>query len=341
MKHSDNIPWKLIHKALKGSLEVRERKILDRWLALDPVNREVYRNIRVAWNVSASEHAQFQPDEEAAWDRIVRDAKIRVADNRAISGQKVRKMVAMMRNVAAILFLPLVVTTALLFLRSTEPSHPVIVSVATDAGQRTQFTLDDGTRVWLNSNSQLTYHQDGNSADTRVRLEGEAYFSVPPQRKHPLVVATSHKDIRVLGTSFNVRAYEKEDVIETVLENGAIELELHPTAENESRMVVLRPDQRAVLSKTDHTLDIRDGNTYEFTAWKDGVLAFRNISFDDLARRLEDWFNVDIQYEPDRFNDQKYSGIFRNRENLDQVLQSIKMVTPFEYQVENNRIIIN
>ncbi len=330
-----------MHKALKGSLEVQERRKLDRWLALDPVNQEVYKNIRIAWNISASGHAQFQPDEQAAWERIVRDAKIREMDNRVGYGQRTRKIAAMMRNVAAILFLPFVVTTALLYLRSTEPSHPVIVSVSTETGQRTQFTLDDGTRVWLNSNSQLTYHQDGSSDDTRVRLEGEAYFSVPPQRQRPLVVATSHKDIRVLGTSFNVRAYEKEAVIETVLENGTVLLDLGTMPDHASRTVALRPNQRAVLNKTDQSLDIRDGNTYEFTAWKDGVLAFRNISFDDLARRLEDWFNVDIEFEPDRFNDQKYSGIFRNHENLDQVLQSIKIVTPFEYQVENNRIIID
>ncbi|MBP3192689.1 FecR family protein [Natronogracilivirga saccharolytica] len=343
MKKSEHIPWSLIHKALKDSLDDREQKLLDEWLAESESNRKAFKKISLAWNVASSDLSnKFNPDEQAAWDRIVSSTDLKEFQNKEKANANARKtsVLFFIRNAAAILFLPLVITTAVLFVRYGDTMESAIVSVQTEMGQRSQFMLADSTRVWLNSDSRLTHAAGDYKGETRLQLEGEAYFESPESRAGNLVVSTSHMDVQVTGTAFNVRAYPDENSIETVLERGGVKLlnsNLNGSAE---KLAALSPGQRAVYDKSNDMLEISDINTMEYTAWRNGVLVFRNATFDELANRLEMWFDVEISYDIDKFNDTEYSGTFRNRENIDQVLEAIKSTTPFEYRTENNKVII-
>lgn len=340
MATPDNKIWNLIQKALKSSLDEQEHYAFEQWLSESESNRRLYQRVKLAWNVAAGDQHRYRPDNQAAWERIVREAGLPEHETGYRRRSVTYRIIPFLRSAAAILFLPLLIGTAILFVRYSESPESPIVSVATEAGQRSHFMLKDSTRIWLNSDSRLSSVSGHNRGETRLKLSGEAYIETPRNRSGQLVVVTSHKDIRVTGTSFNVRAYSEEARVETVLESGQVELLADHGQAGRDRLALLRPGQRAVFDKASGNLVISDINAFEYTAWRNGVLVFRNVSFDELSDRLEKWFGVEIQYHPDQFNDGRYSGTFRNRENIEQVLNTVRATTPFEYHIENNRVTI-
>ncbi len=340
MNKNDHIPWSLIQKALKKSLEEKERTAFEEWLSESDTNRALFKKIKLAWNVSGGEKTKYKPDKEAAWDRIVRQAGIQETGLDNFRSMHKGRVLYFMRAAAAILFLPLVIVTLVLFMQMSGPGESPIVSVHTEAGQRSHFVLEDRTKIWLNSDSELHYASDASSDDTRLVLEGEVYIETPKDRTGNLVISTPYKDVRVMGTTFNVRAYPSEEYVETVLVGGTVEL-LRPDGNGAPETLsVMRPGQRAVYNKQNQDLHISETSTYEHTAWREGVLVFRNATFDDLANRLEMWFDVEIVYDRDQFDDTSYSGTFRNRENIYQVLESISATTPFSYEIRQNRVFV-
>ncbi len=340
MNRNNHIPWNSIQKALKKSLDDQERITLNEWLSESDTNRTLFEKIKLAWNVAGGESKGYQPDEKVAWQRIVSQAGINETGKSRVHPLKKVQVLLLLRTAAAILFLPLVITTVVLFMQINGPTESPIVSVHTEMGQRSHFVLEDRTKIWLNSDSELKYAAHAPQGDTKLVLEGEAYIETPEDRSGNLIISTSHKDIRVTGTAFNVRAYPADEYVETVLVSGSVEL-LRTDDNGVSETVsVMRPGQRAVYQKRDQVLEVSDTSTFEFTAWRNGLLVFRNATFDELAVRLEKWFDVEIVYDRDQFDDTSYSGIFRNRENIYQVLESVRTATPFSYDITNNRIVI-
>jgi transmembrane sensor len=337
---SDNIPWILIQKSFKKQLNDDDRSELENWLSASEPNQKLYRQLQMSWNLAGGQQSAFHPDENAAWKKIIRSANIDWMDRQTVRKERRRRILYFVRNAAAILLLPVLIITALLFIDRTVDTESAIVQVATQTGQRSDFIMDNGTRVWLNSGSQLSYGPGQRRGETRLLLEGEAYVDVPAGQKTSMVIATSHMDVRVTGTSFNVRAYPDEATVETVLESGEVELLAAGPDGGYELLAVLQPNQRAVYHKGDERLETGEITTFEYTAWRDGILVFRSVTFDELVHRLEKWYDVDITYDARRFEGERYSGVFRNRETLEQVLESIRLTTPFEYTMDNNHLII-
>ena len=229
--------------------------------------------------------------------------------------------------------------------------HEVEVSL----GSKSKIKLPDGSVVKLNSGSKLTYPSFFNDKMRQVYLEGEAYFEVKADSSMPFFVNTSDITVKVTGTSFNLKSYPESNTIVTTLVSGSLEIS-HKSA----KPITLKPNQKAIYIKDQHklTLDERKELNFEpgqmkvpklslkdqidtrpLTAWKDGKLIFTNEKFEDLAIRLERWYNVKIIIKSQKLRNERFTGKFEN-ETTEQVLNALMIAEPFEYTMNKNIITI-
>ncbi len=235
-------------------------------------------------------------------------------------------------------------------------SAPTINEINVPVGSKTQITLSDNTKIWLNSGSKLTYSDYSNTEKREVYLEGEAFFDVAENKNKPFIVKTSDINIRVLGTRFNVKSYPEEDFVETTLITGLIEIEEINTVKDQKMNITLHPNQKATFTRTSGKLALYDISQKKLaprpiqkiriiekvdpepiTSWKDNKLIFSNEPFKGLLPKLERWFDVDIQLEDTAIYNYRYTGKFE-KETVEQALNALKLATPFEFSINKNII---
>lgn len=226
--------------------------------------------------------------------------------------------------------------------------HDDLALHTTAKGTRSQLTLPDGSKVWLNAGSRLTYpKQFAPGASRKVTLQGEAFFVVTPDANRPFFVHTNAIHIRVLGTSFNVRAYPQEDSAETSLVQGSIEVALDEKGE---QVIALRPNEKLTVpvrplhasSKgpqaaapevlrvyKSRLIPVRDSILTE-TAWVQNKLAFRHLQLEKVAEMLEDWYDIEIGFKNEKKKQLYFTGVFDN-ENLDQVMNALETTLSFRW----------
>lgn len=168
-----------------------------------------------------------------------------------------------------------------------ESIAPVIHKLVTPKGSEYKLSLSDGTRVWLNTDSELSYPSSFDTVSRVVTLRGEAYFEVA-KSSVPFIVRTERMDVRVLGTSFNVMSYSEEPEVQVTLEEGRVQVD----AQDAHR--ILTPGQQAVFAKADSLLQVRNVNTEIYTGWRKGEFVFDNETFASVARKLSRWYDVEI-----------------------------------------------
>jgi len=223
-------------------------------------------------------------------------------------------------------------------------------------GSKTEIALTDGTKIWLNSGSKLTYTDYSGSATREVFLEGEAFFDVMENRLKPFIVKTTDIYIKVLGTKFNVKSYPDEDFIEATLISGMIEIEEVNPGKEQKMNITLRPNQKVTFTKISRVREtgktshaklplkpverisiVKKVDPEIITSWKDNKLIFKNEPFKSLLPKLERWYNVEIQLSDTSIYGYRYTGMFE-KETVEQALEALKLATPFEYTIFKNKI---
>jgi ferric-dicitrate binding protein FerR (iron transport regulator) len=208
-------------------------------------------------------------------------------------------------------------------------------------GQTSHLTLFDGTEVWLNSGTKFRYPNKFNRNERNVYLEGEAFFKVAHNKDLPFKVETGKLEVEDLGTSFNVSAYPGESIQSVVLVEGKVQINT-PEGKKIGNMV---PGQMAVKIEGSSTLKIRNTDPYFYTSWKDGKVVFDGERLEDIAKKIERWYNVDITFEKEDLKNFRLSGTILRNKPIDQMIMAVEMLAPihFNYQVktnERNQIII-
>ena len=234
--------------------------------------------------------------------------------------------------------------------------------VATKSGSRTRIQLPDGSLVWLNGSSKLVYDNKNFGEKLRqVTLSGEAYFDVVKNANKPFIIHTAKMDIKVLGTSFNVKAYPGEKNSETSLVRGSIEVTLKGHSEKimmkANDKLVVRNDEAAWEEKEPlaakkkaektgisfmtlgHLTFSADNNTILETAWVDNKLIFDNESFEDVAVKMERWYGVIIRFNNNKLKSLHMTGTFE-KESVTEALAALQLLSPFSYTIKNDYITI-
>lgn len=237
---------------------------------------------------------------------------------------------------AAVLF-GIGLTVSTLYLTRQEAS-PTIgnYKLMTNKGEKSYLQLPDGTKVWLNSCTSLRYAEDYGHANRDIYLDGEAYFEVAKNKELPFVVKTNGIDVKALGTAFNISAYMEDAQLVTTLFNGQVAV--RPTLTRQE--VLLEPNQVAVYYKSRNMIEVKSYDKKQFAQWRGGFLTFEMMYLQDITKLLERNYNVVFRYENQRIKKFKFSGSFRNNEDLSEILNVIKTNTGIRYQVLEDTIVI-
>lgn len=242
-----------------------------------------------------------------------------------------RNHISIIQRVAAFLCIPLFLLSAYLFLKPAENSVQ-IVDVVTNAGMVSSFKLPDGTKVWLNSGSRLSYPTRFNDENRTVKLEGQGFFDVVKNPDTPFIVKTEENySVKVYGTEFNVSAYKDDNYVETTLVSGSIEL----FAGNNSQKV--KPGEKTIFDKRSCDLKVIKVNTEYDTAWKDGSIIFKNHTMEDVLKILGRHYNVRFVVKDQRVMSSVITGKF-DYEQLPQLMEYLKIASGIKYEIKKPQI---
>ena len=206
-------------------------------------------------------------------------------------------------------------------------------TLSTARGQTYQVRLPDGSAVWLNAASSLTYHpQLAHEGTRRVKLSGEAYFEVAKDSKHPFLVETEGQTIAVLGTRFNVSSYRDEELTTTTLLEGSVKLETRG-----GQTLRLRVGEQAKL--IGNSLSAVAVNAEDAVAWKDGVFLLGGQDLETVMRQASRWYNVDVVFEDEAIKKEVFRGSLSRFENISQLLEVLESTGSVHFKVEGRRVI--
>ncbi len=235
--------------------------------------------------------------------------------------------------IAGIIFFPLLIYSGIVTFKGINSKNKVWVEITSPAWTRAQFSLPDGTTGWLNSNSSIKYNGRFMN-DRQVTLTGEAFFDVHKNDKKPFIVNTPEINIEVLGTRFNVASYENENTVEVVLEEG--ELIVNDKGSNSTCTMNANDlvTYNKILKKFSNKVVVRP---YEYISWTEGKLIFRNDPLDVISRRIERWYNVDVELKDISSEDIRLRATFID-ESLEEVMSLLEQCLEIDYKIENRTI---
>ncbi|TDQ79297.1 FecR family protein [Sphingobacterium yanglingense] len=216
----------------------------------------------------------------------------------------------------------------------TDVQSPLLV-LSTPKGGQYQVTLSDGTKVYLNAMTTLTYPQKFAQGERRVQLSGEAYFEVSHDAKQPFVVKTDRQEVRVLGTVFNTHAYPDEGAVTTTLLRGKVKLSTVEKGGLQNQSAVLNPGEQGTSLAT--AIHVSKVDAAETIAWKNGKFVFDETSIPAMMRQIERWYDVETIYSDDLSNI-AFSGSISRYEDIKDVLRKIELTNKVKISLEGRRI---
>ena len=252
-------------------------------------------------------------------------------------------------KVAASVTIIIAVTAGLYFLGNPNPATPAsqppsaiaeMEKRSNAAGEKSVLFLDDGSKVWLNSASTITFASDFTSGETRdVHLEGEAFFDVTHDANKPFIVHTSGIKVKVLGTSFNVRSYDEEKTIQTTLVTGKVQIEQPADHGQAVGVLQLKPSQRAEFDKLSKIINVHEVVQVNAGAWREDKLVFDETPIDEVLLQLERWYGVRI-HVADRANLHCRLSATIAEESLKDVLKLMEVSHRISYTVSGKDVFI-
>jgi transmembrane sensor len=211
--------------------------------------------------------------------------------------------------------------------------HQLTNTITTPRGGQYQLTLPDGTNVWLNASSSLTFPVAFTQTERKVQLEGEAYFEVAKDKTKPFLVITRNSEVKVLGTHFNIMTYPDEASTKTTLLEGSVNIR------NNISSITLKPGQQAELSDKAGHIKISQANTEEAVAWRSGYFMFNNEDIKSVMRKISRWYDVDVIYACDT-SGKDFGGTVSRFKNVSDVLRMLELTGTVHFKVDGRRIIV-
>lgn len=208
--------------------------------------------------------------------------------------------------------------------------------IRTPLGGEYSITLADGTVVWLNAMSELKYPVRFDGKERRVELKGEAYFQVKQNADQPFYVGIGDYQVKVLGTSFNVKAYANDHNWETTLCTGSVNLE----DLNNRNHVILTPGKQAICTRATRQIEVKEVDTDLYTAWTKGEFRFDNTSVEEIFTVLQRWYNIEVFYTNSQVRNEVFTGKLPRFDNLQVILNIMEKVSNLHFEVKGNTVFI-
>ena len=357
MDSNDKI-WIMMGRSLSGEISADEQKELHSLLKLDLHLNHRYSLLKKLWNKYYVQDYMFEEEnkEKTFFKKIINKAEIERQNANEISKRKPQPFIQRLFSKKLVYAYAATVALLLIFFinkpkQDIKPAAEQIISVQN--GSRSKVLLPDGSTVLLNGGSKLYYDYEFSGSQREVRLDGEAFFDVVKQKNRPFIVHTGKIDIIVHGTEFNVKYYQGDKNIEATLLHGKIEV-----ADNTNKAkpsVFLIPNQKLIIPVAEplKTKRSEPTKTYELvnldtelqenerieTAWIHNRIEFRGETFEELARKLERWYNVKIEFEDDNVKLLAFNGSFE-KETVEQAFNALQKVGTFNFNIHGREIFV-
>ena len=327
----------VILRYLQGKSTNEDFKLMNEWMDISPNNKRFLFTIEEL--LAKSKHKE---DESEIVGAALERLKSRLASEESETQSPndfmsenhkpvVRMFFPFMKYAAAVVFVVFLGILSYLWLDTDKK-----INVYAD-NKIKKIELPDGTKVWLNKGSLLSYSENFGPDGRKVFLNGEAYFEVSKQpNKQKFTVESKMMNVVVKGTIFNMNSYSNGSKAETSLIEGEVLVE---TPDKESRIVLL-PGQKAVFDIDKNRLTVNETNSNMDGVWRNDMLPFQNASIKDIAEVLKNLYKVDIHLSPDLDLSNTYSGMIKKKDKLDDVMNALKNSIPIEYEIKNNSVII-
>lgn len=343
--------WLLVSLRLSGEATAEELATLDRLLEEHP---EMAARLDAIgdWWIHAAPRSPGLP--KGALQRHLQ--RLNQSDNPPARRRGGRRLFLLVAGIAASL------AGFAFFVYHWTPKHPNPAtaiahnSISTKSGSKSKIQLPDGSQVWLNSDSKLIYSETFTGDAREVQLCGEAYFDVAKDPGHPFVIHTNTIDVRVLGTTLNVRSYSNEKNTEALLIHGSVEVTLHS---DPAKKIILKPNDKLVVPNANlagtkttrpdadsgRILNLskahfiaRDSSAVE-VLWVKNKLAFDKETLETVALKMERWFNIQVVITDDSLKQMEFSGVFEE-EALPQVMEALRLTGNFHYTIHRRVVTI-
>lgn len=326
MKKMDKNIDILLAKYFANTLDEDERKEVDNWVSESDEHRKIFNHYRHLW--MKAEAFTSMSDEQV-------DLALKTTKKQMVFPKERINYRRLIRQVAAVLIMSLGLSVIYNVFRSSEAVtiQEAMQEVCAIRGGSTKLQLPDGSMAYLFPGSKLMFPTVFKGENREVKLSGEGYFEVQHDQSMPFIVITGQLNIKVLGTEFNVRAYEGEEVVETVLVNGKVAIERQENGQTET-LATLKPNQRSVYRVSSQQLEVTDERDLQkYIAWKKGRLVFDGDGIDEMIHQLEKWYHVEIVIADEAIRSYKFTGEFGD-EPIQEVLTLLQYSSPFNFKIE-------
>lgn len=333
MKQED---LRLFKKYLEGSCSPQENLVVRNMLVQNQEDDELKQLLFEEWR-QTSDRKQLPLNINEAWPEI----KKAMLNNAKLS-PKPSKIVRWPGIAVAASVVLAVAMGALFFQQRTNnngketiPGEAVYIQKQTGKGEKLNISLPDGSIIKLNSSTQLNIPSNYNSNDERVvYLEGEAFFEIAKFEKKPFRVITGEVITTVLGTSFNVKAPFGDDKVSVALVRGKVKVS------NSNNDIILDTGEMTTIQFSIDKLSKSSFDIEAVTGWRNNLLIFNEIPFDEIIEKLEQWYGVEFEIKGNPVVDKKYSGKFENK-SLALVLEGLGFSSAFDYEIKDKSIFLN
>lgn len=317
---------KLLHKFFEGQTNRSEEIIIKQWISQSPENKEMFLK------------------ERSLFDRILlhNQETVPVNEMGGLSDTLLKhsRMIVFLRSFGKIAAVICVIAMGItLFLRSFSHQEKedlfATQTISVPSGQRLNLTLPDGTNVWLNAKTTIKYPVSFNKKERLVILDGQAYFDVAKDKEVPFIVKTKDGVIQALGTKFDVMAYSDNSSFETVLMEGKVKVE---SKADTIQKIILTPNNKVYLKNG--RLEISHVDDFSAYAWKDGLISFKNESFQDIMNSFEKVYDIRVVIQNSKIANLIYTGKFRVIDGVDYALRVLQRDVKFKYERDTEKHII-
>ena len=325
---SQNIPWEAISAKLKNDANQEQLNQIQDWVDKSPEHPTILSEIVNTWSLIKNKTEFYQPDTTINWQRLMK----------RINNQPIRKSIQKIyvRLAAAAAILVLVFLAGIGFgddFLKTQTVAPYTKIIA-PVGNKTQVVLPDSTYVWLNSGSELSYPSNYSAKNRIVSMKGECFFDVVKDPEHPFIINISKFKIKVFGTRLNVNEDNSKDMANVTLVSGKVQvLNLQ-----DKLISVLMPGQQLMFNGGKYYLKKAE-NIQALTAWLNNMLIFDNQPFEEVIHYLENWYGVKIELDKKLYYRHNYTFKVKT-ESLKEVMELVSIITPIQYNIEGEMVII-
>lgn len=339
---SDKKIYKAIGRHLVNTPSKKNKVKLKGWMGESDENKSIYENIERHWRAGNLEKTTIIKHDEIKKE-IWKKAN---ADNTIIQKLKRPYQTNSFMKYAAVVLL--VVCSGLVFYFQSRDKAPAtvenqLITKSNTAGRKSEIHLKDGTIINLNAESELSYHEVFSDTARMVWLEGEAFFDVAKDTSRPFYVISRDIIVQALGTSFNVSGYPEQGKFRVSLATGKVKVgeKSGSWLDKTAPQITLEPGQEVYYQSEEKAFStVQEFDANQVQGWIEGVLHFNKASLEDIIRKLERWYGVDIELVTPPERALNYTGQFK-RQNLENVLTSMAFVNNFEFEINNKNVVLN